>query len=96
MATRSGAGSGAGPRLGTAPPRSQLGWPQGRNLVDVCADSEVLGVDSSALPSCIADDVPFDVAERLCYAAGARLCELEEMAAGETAGTGCGHDYAFV
>lgn len=38
----------------------------------------------------------FDAAERICYEIGARLCDIDEFAADETAGSGCGHDTSYV
>ena len=55
------------------------------NSNDVCADSEWPG------QSCVSS-ATYQQAVDMCTAAGARLCTYEEVQAGETAGTGCGHD----
>lgn len=74
---------------------SELGWPAGSGNVSTCAASEVVG-DASLDLDCVPLPVTFSAAERICYDAGARLCSVAELSAGETAGSGCDFDYEYI
>eukprot|EP00045_Choanoeca_perplexa_P017655 m.261284 g.261284 ORF g.261284 m.261284 type:complete len:2833 (+) comp17596_c0_seq5:884-9382(+) len=74
---------------------NELGWSSGFGSDTVCADSEILG-QGTGDGSCLSTDVPWAVAEDLCYDAGARLCSEAELLGGETVLTGCNKDTEFV
>lgn len=51
---------------------------------------------ASFCPSGDCQLVTYETAKRRCAEEGMRLCSVEELLAGETAGTGCGYDNAYV
>ena len=69
----------------------ELDWnPLGGGVNDsssVCAESEVIFNDQGDA-SCPLQPVPLVVAEEYCSAIGARLCDVSEIEAGDTRGTG--------
>ena len=63
----------------------QAAWSTGGGDPAVCGES-----DDGFADACTEDG--WVQAQAVCYEAGARLCTIDELLAGETTGSGCGHD----
>ena len=64
---------------------------QQKQSCDIWAESQFLSVDDGCV-----DGATYDEASDVCANDGARLCTLNEVQEGCTAGTGCGHDADLV
>ena len=63
---------------------ADLEWPAGHGDDAICAESD------GAIGDCV-NNLDYEAAEAACHGIGARLCTAEELGAGESTGTGCGH-----
>ena len=71
---------------------AQLGWTS--IVSNVCGESDDrLGDGGTTTSAC--NEAPFAEAASRCAAAGARLCSIDEVDSGVTAGTGCGFDTSY-
>ncbi len=64
--------------------------------VGCCYDSDDDGTVSGRRPQCGSHPATYDDAVGVCFNDGGRLCSLQEMLSGVTAGEGCLYDAAYL